>query len=123
MRRIGTGHDVVLRMKLLIDHNLSPALVRRLADLFRDSVHVWTIGLDKVPVGMLWNHALANDFVLASKDSDSEEIRLTRGMPPKWIWVRSGNGVTKVAKAAFRRHFVALERFLADSISSIHILR
>ena len=53
MRRIGTGHDVVLRMKLLIDHNLSPALVRRLADLFRDSVHVWTIGLDNLPVGML----------------------------------------------------------------------
>ena len=110
-------------MKLLIDHNLSPVLVRCLADLFPGSVHVWTIGLDKVPDRMLWDYALANDFVLASKGSDFEDISLTRGMPPKWIWVRSGNGVTRLVEAAFRRHFVAIERFLADPIASIYILR
>jgi predicted nuclease of predicted toxin-antitoxin system len=110
-------------MKLLIDHNLSPALVRRLADLFPGSIHVWTIGLDTLPDASLWDYARDNDFALASKDSDFEDISLTRGMPPKWIWVRSGNGGTKAVEAAFRRHFVAIERFLADPNVSIYMLR
>ncbi len=33
-------------MRLLFDHNLSPKLVRRLADLYPDSVHVSHLGLD-----------------------------------------------------------------------------
>lgn len=33
-------------MKLLFDHNLSPRLVQRLADLCPDSTHVYTIDVD-----------------------------------------------------------------------------
>ena len=110
-------------MKLLFDHNLAPALARRLSDLFPGSIHVWTIGLDQVPDSILWDYAHDNDFVLASKDSDFEDISLTRGFPPKWIWVRSGNSRTSEIESAFRRNFLAIEQFLADSNSSIYILR
>jgi predicted nuclease of predicted toxin-antitoxin system len=34
-------------MKLLFDHNLPPLLVSRLQDLFPQSQHVFTIGLDR----------------------------------------------------------------------------
>ena len=34
-------------MRLLFDHNLSPKLVRRLADLYPDSTHVTDAGLDR----------------------------------------------------------------------------
>lgn len=35
-------------MKLLFDHNLSPKLVYRLAELFPNSNHVYQLGLDRV---------------------------------------------------------------------------
>jgi len=34
-------------VKLLFDQNLSPKLVRRLADLYPDSNHVYQIGIDR----------------------------------------------------------------------------
>lgn len=37
-------------MKLLFDHNLSPRLVNRLADLFPDSAHESMQGLDQASV-------------------------------------------------------------------------
>ncbi|MGK7942688.1 MAG: DUF5615 family PIN-like protein, partial [Crocosphaera sp.] len=33
-------------MKLLFDHNLSPSLVNRLADLYPNSNHLYLMGLD-----------------------------------------------------------------------------
>jgi len=33
-------------MKFLLDHNLSPRLVRRLADLYPDTSHVVQVGID-----------------------------------------------------------------------------
>jgi predicted nuclease of predicted toxin-antitoxin system len=34
-------------MKLLFDHNLSPRLVNQLADLFPESAHLYTVGMDQ----------------------------------------------------------------------------
>jgi predicted nuclease of predicted toxin-antitoxin system len=34
-------------MKLLFNHNLSPRLVNRLADLFPKSTHVYLLGMDR----------------------------------------------------------------------------
>ncbi len=36
-------------MRLLFDQNLSPKLVKRLADLYPDSNHVYHLGIDLVP--------------------------------------------------------------------------
>jgi hypothetical protein len=35
-------------MKLLFDHNLSPSLVNLLRDLYPDSIHLYTLGLERV---------------------------------------------------------------------------
>ena len=72
---------------------------------------------------ILWDYARDNDFVLASKDFDFEDNSLARGSPPKWTWGRLGNGATKEVEAAFRRHFVAIKKFLADPTVSIYVLR
>ncbi len=37
-------------MKLLFDHNLSPKLIHRLAELFPNSNHVYHLGLDQVEI-------------------------------------------------------------------------
>lgn len=47
-------------MKLLIDQNLSPSLVRRLADLFPDSVHAFALHLGEADDAVLWEYAIEN---------------------------------------------------------------
>ena len=57
-------------MKLLFDQNLSHKLVRLLADLFPDSLHVREVGLNAAGDPLVWDYAKAHGFVIVSKDSD-----------------------------------------------------
>jgi predicted nuclease of predicted toxin-antitoxin system len=45
-------------MKLLFDQNLSPNLVKRLADLVPDFSHVQYVGLDCAHDDQVWEHVL-----------------------------------------------------------------
>ena len=44
-------------MKLLFDHNLSPRLVNRLADLFPESAHIYMLGLEQSDDREVWLYA------------------------------------------------------------------
>ncbi|WP_017303914.1 DUF5615 family PIN-like protein [Spirulina subsalsa] len=72
-------------MKLLFDHNLSPRLVQRLADLFPESTHVYSNDRE------VWDYAKHDEFIIVTKDSDYNELLTLRGFPPKVIWIRRGN--------------------------------
>lgn len=49
-------------MKLLFDHNLSPHLVNRLADLFPYSNHLFPLELYETENTDIWEFAKQNDF-------------------------------------------------------------
>ena len=51
-------------MKLLFDQNLSPLLVDDLDDIYPDSAHVQSLGLDRSPDTPLWDFARDNGFVI-----------------------------------------------------------
>ncbi len=57
-------------MKLLFDHNLSPALVNCLQDLYPNSNHVYHLGLDQISDIEVWEYAQQEDFLIVTKDSD-----------------------------------------------------
>lgn len=68
-------------MKLLFDQNLSPKLVRQLADLYPGSAHVASVGLDMSCDETLWKHARDNGFVIVSKDEDFNALSTFHGFP------------------------------------------
>jgi predicted nuclease of predicted toxin-antitoxin system len=74
-------------MKLLFDQNLSPKLVTRLANLFPDSSHVHSVGLDCADDDTVWKHARLNGFAFVTKDEDYNNLSVLRGSPPKVIWL------------------------------------
>ena len=78
-------------MKLLFDQNLSPKLVRRLADLFPGSSHVQAVGLDCASDDQVWEHARRNGFAIVTKDGDFNNLSVMRGSPPKVVWLQLGN--------------------------------
>lgn len=102
-------------MKLLLDQNLSPRLVSRLADLYPDSQHVSFLGLDQADDRAVWEYANQNDFTVVTRDSDFSELSVLRGFPPKVVWIRRGNCSTNQIEEVLRSHYQDIIQFSEDS--------
>ncbi|AFZ14875.1 hypothetical protein Cri9333_4073 [Crinalium epipsammum PCC 9333] len=101
-------------MKLLFDQNLSPRLINRLADIYPDSQHVYSIGLDQADDRSLWEYARQNNFTVVTRDSDFSELSILRGFPPKVIWIRRGNCSTNQIEEILRSHNGEIRQFNED---------
>jgi len=102
-------------MKLLFDQNLSPKLVGLLADLFPDSTHVQSAGLDCASDNAVWEYARLNGFNIVSKDEDYSDLSVVRGSPPKVIWLLLGNCKTADVEALFRARIGDIRAFETDA--------
>jgi predicted nuclease of predicted toxin-antitoxin system len=106
-------------MKLLFDHNLSPRLVTRLADIFPDAKHVVTLGLDRASDIEVWQYARDNDFLIVTKDSDFNDLTALLGSPPKIIWLLIGNCTPRQVEDLLRRNEAAIIAFATDPANRI----
>ena len=102
-------------MKCLFDENLSPELVRLLADLFPESVHVRDVGLKSADDPVVWQYARENGLIIVSKDSDLHQRSFVFGHPPKLVWVRLGNCSTSDVERLLRLNFAAIAVFDEDT--------
>ncbi|MEO1397182.1 MAG: DUF5615 family PIN-like protein [Cyanobacteria bacterium J06634_5] len=50
-------------MKLLFDHNLSPQLVTRFADLYPNSQHVFLLGIGETKDSDIWDYARQHGYI------------------------------------------------------------
>ena len=91
-------------MKLLFDQNLSPRLVRQLADIYPGSMHVMHASLGAAADQQVWEYGRLNAFVIVTKDADFSELSTVRGFPPKVIWLRVGNCTTAQIESLLRMH-------------------
>jgi predicted nuclease of predicted toxin-antitoxin system len=101
-------------MKLLLDQNLSPRLIHRLADLYPNSTHVMAVGLDHSLDREVWDYARQNDYIIVTKDVDFSEFSILQGFPPKVIWIRRGNCSTKDIEAILRENFDSIKSMNED---------
>ena len=109
-------------MRLLFDQNISPHLVKRLSDVFPDSIHVYNVGLDRELDKVVWDFARDNDLIIVTKDADFSELSLLQGFPPKVIWIRRGNCSTKEMEDLLRRHYNSIETLDHDPDSGVLML-
>jgi predicted nuclease of predicted toxin-antitoxin system len=111
-------------MKLLFDHNLSPRLVARLADLFPDASHVALAGLDRASDEQVWEYARAHGYAIVTKDADFSELSLLRGFPPRVIRLRIGNCTTAQIEGLLRRYHETIAAFGSDpEAGTLELLR
>ena len=92
-------------MKLLFDQNLSPDLPSLLHDLFPDSIQVIELNLDATVDRVIWQYAITNNFIIATKDKDYGDLSRLLGAPPKIILITSGNGPTSEVAALLRERY------------------
>jgi len=109
-------------VKLLLDENLSDRIISRIVDLYPDSVHVKTLGLINTDDVIIWEYAKAQDFIIASKDSDFHQRSLLYGHPPKFIYLRIGNSPTSKIVKILRDNFGTISQFADSEIESILVL-
>lgn len=109
-------------MKLLFDHNLSPRLVKILADIYPYSNHLYLMGLDQKSDDIIWKTAKKEDYIIITKDSDFNELSVFHGFPPKVIWIRKGNCSTKIIELLLRNNYDAIVAFYQDPNIGILIL-
>ncbi len=107
-------------MKLLFDQNLSPKLVKRLADLYPNSNHVYQLGIDRNSDQELREHARRENFIIVTKDSDFSDLSILLGFPPKVIWIRRGNCSTSTIEIILRQHREDIEALVRDEIMNCH---
>ena len=110
-------------MKLLFDHNLSPRLVIRLADVFADSAHIIHHALEQAKDTEVWDFASDNGFTLVTKDSDFHDLSLLRGSPPQVIWLRIGNCTTAVIETLLRQHQPEIAQFSQEATAGVLVLQ
>jgi len=101
-------------LRLLFDQNLSFKLVRLLADVYPESVHVRDLQLVEADDLSIWCYATQHELIIVSKDSDFNGLSLFHGHPPKTVWLRVGNASTATIAALLREHYATMRRFHED---------
>lgn len=89
-------------MKLLIDENLSPTLVQRLADLQVAAVHVAHVGLAGASDPEVWRYAFENDQVVVTINA-ADFLYLARTTPVHagLVVLRTHRGLSRVEQWAW----------------------
>ena len=108
-------------MKLLFDHNLSPKLVRRLADLFPASEHVYHIQLEQAADRAVCEYAQQHGFVVVTRDADYELLS-RRASSPSIVWIRGDNCSTAEIERIIRDHYEQITAFGQHETARLLIL-
>jgi predicted nuclease of predicted toxin-antitoxin system len=110
-------------LKLLVDENLAPRLVRDLADLFPESTHVSLVDLGSTSDTVIWEYAKAHGFAFLTKDKDFANLSFALGAPPKVILLLTGNCSTSELVQMIRNNAVRFSDFENDTKRSLLVLR
>ncbi len=106
-------------MKLLFDQNISPKIVRQLESDFPDSKQVRHVGLENASDVMIFDYAKSHGYVVVTFDADFVDLNVVRGIPPKIIWLKTGNLTTKSISELLKNNISAIHDFLESEEEEI----
>jgi predicted nuclease of predicted toxin-antitoxin system len=108
---------------LVLDENLSPRLLERLATLFAGMIHVRDIGLKQASDERIWKWAKDNNYTVVSADADFVALSRRLGWPPKVIHIEKCDFPFRVIEELLRQNAVRISEFDKDSKSGLLIIR
>ncbi len=101
-------------MKLLFDQNISFRIIEKISDLFPESKQVRQIELENCKDFEIWEYAKKNDFVIITFDSDFYDLSMIKGIPPKIVWLRTGNTSTENILSILIKNFDLIKEFIEN---------
>ena len=109
-------------MNLLFDQNISPRIVNQLSSGFPEAKHVRQVGLEDASDMLIFEFAKKNNFIIVTFDSDFVDLNVVRGIPPKIIWIRTGNLTTKSVADLLNRNVGSIKQFIKSDLPEHQIL-
>jgi len=109
-------------VRLLLDQNLSPALVDALRDVYPDCLHVRSAGLSQALDETVWTYAAGEGFTIVTKDGDFSGRAFLFGPPPKVVWIQLGNCSTRAVETLLRDRRKDLLAFHEDHEAGLLVL-
>ena len=109
-------------MKLLVDNNSPPALVKAFLGVFPGSKHVFELGMSQSSDEDVWAFAKENNYVIVSKDKDILALSIRYRQPPKLIHLKFGNSRNSILVKKFRDNLPAIQQFEVDTNDVLEIL-
>lgn len=107
---------------LLLDENLSEAILGRIVATFPGSLHVRRCIATGATDGQVWYHARACNLVLVTRDEDFQRFVALRGTPPKVVWLAIHNASNRQIVDLLLAAAAAIERFVADPEANLLVL-
>lgn len=80
-------------IRLLLDENLSEAILRTISSIYPGSAHVRLALRPGASDEEVWAFARDHGFVLVTRDEDFERLSAMRGAPPKVVWLALHNAI------------------------------
>ena len=108
-------------IRLLFDENLSPRLVKLLADEFPGSVSVMDLGLDHESDQRVWEYAENHGYLLVCKDSDFYKLAMLTDGPGKFVRILLGNSPTQAVYVLLINKRELIEKFVTSDMRYLEI--
>jgi predicted nuclease of predicted toxin-antitoxin system len=102
-------------MKLLFDQNISFRVIKKIEDIFPGSAQTKRLNLSTSSDLEIWEYAKKNSFCIVTFDSDFIDLSILKGIPPKIIWLRTGNTSTDSIAEVFRSNYAIIFEFLEST--------
>jgi predicted nuclease of predicted toxin-antitoxin system len=99
-------------MKLLFDQNISFRIVKKLESTFPLSHQVKLLGLENLEDFKIWEYAKKNNYSIVTFDTDFYDLSLIKGVPPKIIWLRTGNTSTNALASLLENNAELIKHFI-----------
>lgn len=107
---------------MLFDANISFRILELIKSNIPNASHTSQHSLNSATDINIWNFAQKNHFCIVTKDSDFNDLAITRGAPPKIIWLKVGNLKTDLLAEFILSHAIKIDQFLNDDHSAVLIL-
>ncbi len=109
-------------MNILFDQNISPRIIKHLSDLFQGALHIRNVGLEDTSDVLIFEFAKKNNLAIVTFDSDFVDLNVIRGIPPKIIWMKTGNLTTKSVAELLNKNCDLIKKFLESEQTEQEIL-
>lgn len=106
-------------MKLLFDQNISHKIVKQVESEFPDSKQIRHVGLEDASDVVIFDYAKRHGYAVVTFDSDFVDLNVVRGIPPKIIWLKTGNLTTKSISELLRNNLSFIHDFLESTEEEI----
>ena len=106
-------------LKLLFDQNISPKIIRQVESGFAGSKQVRHVGLEDASDVTIFDYARKHNFTIVTFDSDFVDLNIIKGIPPKIIWLKTGNLTTKSISELLRNSILVIHQFVESDEEEI----